>query len=131
MNIAIVCTAMLGFLLFGLGLYVSSLRGRTQRVIGYDTNDPADPLYRAVRAHGNTSEYAPFLAVLFLWFAMHSPPTWILVTIVLATIARFLLAAGLLWGSSLEKPNVMRFSGALFTYACGLALVVGLLRTAL
>ena len=42
MNVGIICTALLGLLLFGLGLYVSILRGRTRRSIGCDTN-PTDP----------------------------------------------------------------------------------------
>jgi uncharacterized protein len=125
MTIGIACTALLGLLLFGLGLYVSMLRQGRGQVIGHD-QDPVDPLHRAVRAHGNTAEYAPFFAVLFLWFAAHPAPAWIIVTIVIATIARFLLVAGLLWGKSLDKPNPARFLGAVLTYVCGLALVAGL-----
>jgi uncharacterized membrane protein YecN with MAPEG domain len=125
MTIGIACTALLGLLLFGLGLYVSILRQGRGQVIGHD-QDPVDPLHRAVRAHGNTAEYAPFFAILFLWFAAHPAPTWIIVPIVIATIARFLLVAGLLWGKSLDKPNPARFLGAVLTYVCGLALVAGL-----
>jgi uncharacterized membrane protein YecN with MAPEG domain len=125
MHVGIVCTAVLGLLLFGLGLYVSLLRQRTGRVIGCDTS-PTDPLHRAVRAHGNTAEYAPFFAVLFLWFAMHPGPAWVSVAIVLATLARLSLVAGLLWGPSLDKPNPARFLGALLTYLTGIALVVRL-----
>ncbi|MCP3463696.1 MULTISPECIES: MAPEG family protein [unclassified Bradyrhizobium] len=125
MNIAIICTALLGLLLFGLGFYVSILRGRFRRSIGHDLG-PTDPIHRAVRAHANTAEYAPFFAAMFLWFATRPAPSWIIVTIVVATIARFSLAAGLLWGKSLNRPNPARFAGALFTYLCGLALAVGL-----
>ena len=128
MSISIICTALLGALLFGLGLYVSIQRGRLRRNIGYDTS-PVDPMHCAVRAHANTAEYAPFLAVLFLWFASRPVPTWIEITIVIATAARYLIVAGLLWGKSLDKPNPARFIGALLTYASGLALVVGLIRT--
>jgi uncharacterized protein len=126
MSVAVICTALLGLLLFGLGLYVSILRQRYRRIIGHDTS-PVDPLHRAVRAHGNTAEYAPFLGVLFLWFAARPAPAWIAATIVVATLARFLLVAGLLWGKSLEASNPARFLGALLTYLCGLALVAGLL----
>jgi uncharacterized membrane protein YecN with MAPEG domain len=125
MNIGVICTAVLGLLLFGLGLYVSILRQRTRRSMGCDTG-PTDPLHRAVRAHGNTAEYAPFFAVLFLWFAMHPAPLWVSVTIVLATLARLSLVAGLLWGPSLDKPTPARFVGALLTYGTGLALAVRL-----
>ena len=125
MNVAIICTALLGLLLFALGLYVSVLRGRFRRSIGYDLS-PTDPIHRAVRAHANTAEYAPFFALVFLWFAAHPAPAWITVTIVIATIARFSLVAGLLWGKSLNRPNPARFAGALFTYLSGFALALGL-----
>lgn len=126
MTASIVCTALLGILLFGLGLYVSIQRQRLGRLIGHDAS-PVDPMHRAVRAHANTAEFAPFLAVLFLWYAAHQPPGWIVATIALATASRFLLVAGLLWGSSLDKPNAARFLGALLTYLCGLVLAAGLL----
>ena len=128
MNIAIVCTALLGLLLFGLGLNVSLQRRQNRRSIGHETS-PTDPLYRAVRAHANTAEYAPFFAVLFLWYATRPAPVWIIATIVLATVARFALAGALLFGPSLNRPNPARMFGALFTYICGLALAAGLLIT--
>jgi len=124
-NIAVICTALLGVLLFGLGLYVSILRFRLGQNIGHNAN-PVHPLHRAVRAHGNTAEYVPVLGLLFLWFAARPAPNWIEVTIAIATGARYLLVAGLLWGKSLEKPNPARFLGALLTYLCGLALAIGL-----
>jgi uncharacterized protein len=122
MNIGIICAALLGALLFGLGVYVSLLRQRLGSSIGYELS-PVDPLHRAVRAHGNTAEYAPFLGLLFLWFATRPIAGWIAVMIVIATMSRFLLVAGLLWGESLDKPNPARFLGALLTYVSGLALV--------
>jgi uncharacterized membrane protein YecN with MAPEG domain len=128
MNIAIVCAALLGLLLFGLGLNVSMQRRKNQRSIGHDVS-PVDPLHRAVRAHANTAEYAPFFAVLFLWYATKPAPMWIVATIVLATIARFALAGGLLFGPSLNRANPARYFGALFTYICGLVLAAGLLVT--
>ena len=128
MNIAIVCTALLGLLLFGLGLNVSLQRRENRRSVGHD-DSPVDPLHRAVRAHANTAEYAPFFAVLFLWYATRPAPVWIVAAIVLATAARFALAGSLLFGPSLNRPNPARLFGALFTYICGLALAAGLLVT--
>lgn len=127
MNIAIICTALLGLLLFGLGLHVSLQRRSTRRSIGHDAS-PADPLHRAVRAHANTAEYAPFFAVLFLWYATKGAPTWILAIIVLATVARFAIAGGLLL-APINRPNPARLFGALFTYICGIVLAAGLLVT--
>jgi len=127
MSIAIICTALLGVLLFGLAINVSLLRLRHGQLIGHDSS-PTDPIHRAVPAHANTAEYAPFLAVLFLWFATRPAHTWIVAAIIVATAARFLAAAGLLWGKSLDLSNSVRFLGALFTYIAGLVLVVGLIR---
>ncbi|MDE2379787.1 hypothetical protein [Bradyrhizobium sp.] len=47
-------------------------------------------------------------------------------TIVIATAARFSLAASLLWGASLNRPNPGRFAGALLTYLSGFVPAVGL-----
>jgi uncharacterized protein len=49
------------------------------------------------------------------------PPSWS------PTAARFLLVAGLLGVTSLDKPNPARFLGALLTYLCGLALAAAML----
>jgi hypothetical protein len=57
---------------------------------------------------------------------MHPGPAWVTIAIVLATLARLSLVAGLLWGPSLEKPNPARFLGALLTYFTGIALAVRL-----
>ena len=128
MKTAIVCTALLGLLLFGLGLYVSLLRQFRRVIIGHPA-DPTDPMHRAVRAHANTAEYAPLLAVLFLWLGAHQPADWIVAVIIVATASRFLLVAGLLWWPTLAKPNPARFLGALLTYLCGLALATAMLAS--
>ena len=126
MTVSIVCSAILALLLFCLGFYVSILRRVRRRIIGYETS-PTDPVYRAVRAHANTAEYVPILAVLFLWHGLHEPAEWIITVIVIATGARFLIVAGLLGFSPLDKPNPARFFGALLTYLCGIALAAAML----
>jgi uncharacterized protein len=126
MSVALICIALLGLLLFGLGLAVSLTRGRTNTIIGHSA-DPADPLHKLVRAHGNTAEYAPLLAVLMLVVAMNEPATWQLWCIGLATAARYALAIGMIASPSLAKPHPLRFVGALTTYVTGILLSVGLL----
>jgi hypothetical protein len=49
MNIAIVCTALIGLLLFALGFYVSILRGRFRRGIGHDLSLPTRSTARCGR----------------------------------------------------------------------------------
>lgn len=126
MHVALVCVALLGLLLFGLGNAVSMTRRNTNTVIG-NSADPTDRLHKLVRAHGNTAEYAPFFAVLMLALAQGEPAAWVLWCMGLATAARYLIAIGLLVGPSLAKPHPLRFVGAVVTYLTGIALSVALL----
>ena len=77
MSTAILCTALLGLLVFGLGFAVSMTRGNTNTISGYNP-DPADRLYKMVRAHGNTTEYAPMLAILMLLIGAREHSSWML-----------------------------------------------------
>jgi len=124
--IALACTAALGLLLFGLGLAVSALRFRHQRVWGSEP-DPTNGLTKVIRAHGNTAEYAPLLAVLFVIAGTRSPSTLVLGLIVAATVCRVLLVVGLIAGASMARPNPARFVGALGTYVAGAGLCIALL----
>jgi uncharacterized membrane protein YecN with MAPEG domain len=129
MTAALVCTALLGLLVFGLGLGVSTLRGSTSTNIGHKL-DPGDPLHKMVRAHGNATEYAPMLAVLMLAIAGRGATPWMVWTFAAATLSRYLHAAGMVLSSSLDRPQPLRFVGALGTYVTGLLLVVALLLVA-
>ena len=124
--VALVCAAILGVLLFGLGLFVSVTRFRHTTGCGC-TSDPDNGLHKVVRAHGNTAEYASFLAVLFLYFGAHDPSRAVLSLIVAATVCRCLLVIGLLAWPTMATPNPARFVGAFGTYLCGAALCVALL----
>ncbi len=53
---ALVCVALLGILLFGLGFAVSLTRRRRGTASG-SSGDPTDTLHKLIRAHGNTSEF--------------------------------------------------------------------------
>ena len=123
MMTAVVCTALLGVLVFGLGLAVSLTRGQTGTNYGVNP-DPADRLYKIVRAHANATEYAPMLAVLMLLIGAHNPASWILWVMWIATLSRYLHAAGVISSPTLAQPHPLRFIGALLTYVCGLILSV-------
>jgi len=130
MTIAIVCTALLGLLVFGLGTAVSLTRGSTNTVFGYSA-DPTDRLHKLCRAHANAAEYVPILAILMLITGARDPATWMLGTFVAATVFRYVHAAGTVFPATLAAPNPLRFIGALGTYVAGFALVVAtLLRAA-
>jgi len=121
--VAITCIATLGLLLFGLGLGVSALRGKYNIGVGHPT-DPTHLLYRTVRAHGNTAEYAPFMAVLFLYLGGHSHAPWVYWVMAAATLSRVLFVAGLLTYPTLARPSPLRFVGSAGTYASGIALSI-------
>lgn len=128
MTTALICIALLGILLFGLGFAVSMVRGQTGRIIGH-SDVPGDRLHKVVRAHGNTAEYAPFLAILMLLLGSRSPATWVLWCMGIATAARYSIAAGMLLSPSLAKPHPLRFLGAVGTYLAGIALCVAALMS--
>jgi uncharacterized protein len=125
-NIALTCTAILGLLLFALGLAVSVTRTRDARLSGY-APEPDQLLTKLVRAHGNTAEYAPFLAALFLYLGSRNPPHWQLWCMAAATACRLLLVISLLAWPTMSKPNPARAIGALGTYGFGMALCIALL----
>jgi len=127
MSVAVICTALLALLIFGLGLAVSTARGSTRTIIGYAAADPADRLHKLVRAHGNATEYVPIMAVLILYVGSRGPSTWMVWTFVVATVARYLHAAGMVVGPRLDQPHTLRFIGAVGTYLAGFALVVATL----
>ncbi len=123
MATAIICSALLGLLVFGLGFLVSLTRGQTSTNFGM-REDPKDRLYRMVRAHGNATEYAPMLAVLMLLVGAQGAAPWMNWTMMAAAASRYLHVAGMLTGPPLDAVNPLRFVGALGTYLTGLALVV-------
>ncbi|MDF3885454.1 MAPEG family protein [Cupriavidus basilensis] len=124
---ALACTAVLGLLLFALGLAISVLRTRVGVLSGY-APEPDRLLTKLVRAHGNTAEYVPFFAMLFLYLGSQNPPQWQLWCMAGATACRLLLVVGLLAWPSMMKPNPARAIGALGTYAFGMTLCVALLN---
>jgi len=104
------------------------MRARTETVGGVN-QDPADPLYKAVRAHGNTAEYAPMAALLILYLGTQGPAIWVLWVMGIVTACRYSIAIGILMSPTLDKPHPLRFIGALGTYLGGVALVVAAMLT--
>ncbi|NOT85046.1 MAG: MAPEG family protein, partial [Methylococcaceae bacterium] len=95
------CVGILGILLFGLGFAVSGARGKFNVGIGV-TPDSDHMLNRLVRAHGNTSEYAPFLALMFLLHGIYQPSNLVVGLMVAATAARVIFVVGLLTSVSVR-----------------------------
>ncbi|MGF6776350.1 MAPEG family protein [Paraburkholderia sp. GAS334] len=125
-SIALACTVILGLLLFVLGLTITVVRSRVGQLSGH-APEPDRLLTKLVRAHGNTAEYAPFFALLFLYLGAQNPPHWQLWCMAGATACRLLLVVSLLAWPTMSKPNPARAIGALGTYGFGVALCVALL----
>lgn len=130
MNIALLCVAVLGLLVVGLGFGVSMQRRSSRVSIGIP-DDPTSGLLKYGRAHANTAEYAPILALMIYILGRTDQPAWVLGIMILATVSRIVFVAGMILPDSLEKPSQMRFLGALGTYLGGLALGITLLVQAL
>ncbi|CAL8480780.1 MAPEG family protein [Caballeronia sp. S22] len=126
-NVALACVIVLGLLLFGLGISVSVMRFRTGIGSGCEP-DPTHALHKLVRAHANTAEYAPFLALLFFYLGARAPSAATLSLIVAATACRCLVVVGLIVCRTMAKPNPFRFVGAVGTYITGTALCAMLLH---
>jgi uncharacterized membrane protein YecN with MAPEG domain len=67
------------------------------------------------------------LAILMLAIAARGCTLWMVWTFIAATLFRYLHAAGMLLSPSLDRPQPLRFVGALGTYLSGLALVAATL----
>ena len=129
MSISLMCVALLALLCLGLGFNVSLVRARTGTMYGAD-DDPASAMYKAVRAHGNTIEYAPLLALLIYILGQGVGSSWVNWAMIGAVFFRYVFALGILLPATMEKPHPLRFIGSLGTYLSGLALVIGLLLRA-
>lgn len=111
MNLYLLCAAILVLLYFWLSLNVSRVRG-----IGRKSNERKEILLaKAVRAHGNASEYIPLFVLVFLFY--RESTSWIpLILAVIATAGRISHAIGMLTAEHATQKNPMRYMGALATY---------------
>jgi uncharacterized protein len=122
----LLCSAILVIFYFLLALNVSMTRSRMK--VGIGTGDsPSGPLNRAIRAHGNASEYIPIFVVLFLYFLTTGASGWITWVVVGVTICRVLHAMSMFMAPDLNSVYALRFVASLGTYVGGLALGVALL----
>ena len=123
MATAVICIGVLGLLVFGLGFAVSLTRARTETLYGAG-EDPTSLMYKMNRAHGNTAEFAPMLAILMAYIGTFQPSHWIGWVMIAAVVCRVLIVFGIVTGDTLNKANPFRFIGALGTYVTGLVMAV-------
>lgn len=125
MTTAYICIGLLALPIFVLGFAVSMFRDY-DHMIGTPT-DPTHRLHKVIRAHGNTAEYAPMLAILIYVAALQNPATWVLWMMWIAVAGRYIIIIGLIGFASLLKPNLFRMAGATTTYISGAALAIAVL----
>jgi uncharacterized membrane protein YecN with MAPEG domain len=85
------------------------------------SEDPNDPLYRAVVAHRNACEYGPLFCILIVVCQLAYAPPWSVWLGPVAVVVRTMHAVGIV-NFSLRKPNLFRRAGATFSYLLGLLL---------
>ncbi|MBT8446052.1 MAG: hypothetical protein HKO62_00640 [Gammaproteobacteria bacterium] len=96
---------LLGLLLIGLAFRVSHLRRRMRAGLG-DANDTT--LQRAIRVHGNATEYVPLGLVLLAVLELNGSATWLLHILgSVLLIGRCLHAWGLNASSGATPPRVI------------------------
>ena len=122
-TVAVVCSALLGILLFLLGANVT--RHRAVRGPGNQMpTDPSDRLLIAQRAHGNATEYVPTMIVLLLVCSTLSNSWWVGALAIAALVVRTVHAVGILTSKTLATHAPLRDIGAVGTYVTGIALGV-------
>jgi uncharacterized membrane protein YecN with MAPEG domain len=129
MRVAIACVCVFGLLIFGLGSAITYVRVLQNKYDYNATNSPTDFLTKLSRAHGNTAEFTPILAVMMLYLGAQHPSNWVLSTMVLVTISRVLVVAGFLTCKTLQRMHPVKAIGAAGTYIFGLALTFALIVT--
>ena len=128
MNPATVCIAVLTSVIFVLGMNVSRLRG-VQSKTGHSQfpSDPADQLFKAIRAHGNATEYVPTLAILIALIGLQQPTPWMVAAMIGATVSRLVHVYAIFTSATLSVQTPLRLIAAMGTYLFGLVLVAALL----
>lgn len=119
MTIAVISVAVMAIMLFVLGYLVSTRRMGEETITGM-SDDPTNPLRKAVRAHGNSAEWVPILAILMLYLGANEPALWVEIVIGIVALGRVAAAIGFLICETLAKPHPLKIFGALTTYVGGI-----------
>lgn len=130
MSIPLACIGLLATLVITLAFIIFIVRFKKGVMYGYTIN-PEDILYKAVRAHGNATEYVPIIALLIYILGSMPLSSWVLWCMILITLFRYMAAAGILFPKTMTKPNPLRLIGTLGTYVTGFGLCAALLIKAL
>jgi uncharacterized membrane protein YecN with MAPEG domain len=114
----ILCVAILVLFYGALSFNVSRVRRRRRS----DPSIPEAALAKAIRAHGNASEYIPLFVAGLLYLNVAAPSGFTTGLAVAVVVFRMLHAAGTLVSQSASERHPLKFVGALGTYFCLFAL---------
>jgi uncharacterized membrane protein YecN with MAPEG domain len=126
MNILVLCSGLLALLYAVLSVNVSLTRQRKQK----DSSITEAQLTKAIRAHGNASEYIPLFIASFLFLGISGSSPALAVVAVLATVSRLAHAAGMFRIANVSERHPLRYYGAIGTYVCLFAVAVAVLLRA-
>jgi uncharacterized membrane protein YecN with MAPEG domain len=127
MNTTLLCSALLVLLYGCLSLNVSVTRLRKRK----SSQITEAHLSKAIRAHGNASEYIPIFVALFVFLSITHPTPLLTVVAIVATSSRVLHAAGMFRAATVTTRHPLKVCGALGTYICLFSLAIMLLLRAL
>ena len=117
-NTAVLCVAVLVLFYGALSFNVS----RVRRLRRSDPTVTEAMLTKAIRAHGNASEYIPLFVAGLLYLNTTSPGIFGTLLAVAVLFCRLSHAAGTLLVPSVNDRHILKFVGALGTYLCLFAL---------
>lgn len=126
MAYALLSVGLMGLLVFLLGANVSRER-HSLTVTPHDAEaNPKSSLKKAIRAHGNCTEYAPMLSLMILALGLRMPltPWWAAALMLSAVAFRYIHALSILTGESIYSATTLKFIGAAGTYLTGAILSV-------
>ena len=113
-NTLVFCVAVLVLFYGALSLNVSRVRRKRRS----DPTITEAALTKAIRAHGNASEYIPVFVASLLYLNTTSPSIFVTGLAVAVLVTRLFHAAGTLLVPSVNERHPLKFVGALGTYFC-------------
>jgi uncharacterized membrane protein YecN with MAPEG domain len=117
-NTVILCVAVLVLFYGALSINVSRVRRKRRS----DPTVTEAALTKAIRAHGNASEYIPLFTASLLYLNATSPSVFVTGLAVAVLVCRLSHAAGMFLTPTVNERHLLRFVGALGSYFCLFAL---------
>ncbi len=117
-NTVVLCVAILVLFYGVLSFNVSRVRRKRRS----DAAVTEEALTKAIRAHGNASEYIPLFVAGLLYLNTASPSAMVTGLAVAVLVCRLSHAAGMFLIATVNERHPLRFAGALGTYFCLFAL---------